>query len=102
VIVRISNEGQYRLDDDLHARLNGLDDDVVAAVDAGDEARFHESYEELLRFIREEGTELDDDDLHPSQFILPPADLTYEEAKDAGHFDGEGLIPDPDPAPDAA
>ena len=30
------------------------------------------------------------------------ADLTYEEARDAGHFDGEGLIPDPDPAPEAA
>jgi PspAA-like protein len=102
VIVRISNEAQYRLDDDLHARLNGLDDDVVTAVEAGDEARFHATYEELLRFVREQGTELPDDDLHPSQFILPPADLSFEEAREAGHFDGEGLIPDSDPAPDAA
>ena len=37
MIVRISNEGQYRLDQSHHARLNELDDAVVAAVDRGDE-----------------------------------------------------------------
>jgi hypothetical protein len=37
MIVRISNEGQYRLDDGHLARLNELDDAVVAAVDADDE-----------------------------------------------------------------
>jgi hypothetical protein len=31
VIVRISNEGQYRLDDALHPRLNELDDAAVRA-----------------------------------------------------------------------
>jgi hypothetical protein len=102
VIVRISNEAQYELDDDLHARLNELDDAVVEAVDADDEDRFHENFEELLRFVRENGRELADDDLHPSQFILPPADMSFVEARDAGHFEGEGLIPEPDPAPDAA
>ena len=34
MIVRISNEGQYRLDDGLHARLNELDAAAVAAVEA--------------------------------------------------------------------
>ena len=33
MIVRISNEAQYRLDDSLHQRLNELDDAAVAAVD---------------------------------------------------------------------
>ncbi len=102
MIVRISNEGQYRLDDGEHSRLNELDDEVVAAVEADDEDRFHAAFEELLRFIRVEGDELPDDDLEPSEFILPPADLTFVEAKEAGHFEGEGLIPDPDPTPDAA
>ena len=32
MIVRISNERQYRLDDALHAQLNELDDAVVQAV----------------------------------------------------------------------
>jgi len=102
VIVRISNEAQYRLGDELHAQLNGLDDDIVAAVEGDDADRFQTAYEELLRFVREHGTELPDDDLHPSEFIFPPADLSFVEAKDAGHFDGEGLIPDPDPMPDPA
>ena len=102
MIVRISNEAQYRLGDDLHGQLNGLDDDVVAAVDADDEDRFHEAYEELLRFVRGHGTKLADDDLHGSQYIFPPADLTFVEARETGHFDGEGLIPDTDAQPDPA
>ena len=58
MIVRISTEGQYRLDDALHAQLNELDNAVVAAVDRDDEDGFHEAFEELLRFVRDEGTPL--------------------------------------------
>jgi hypothetical protein len=93
VIVRISNEGQYRVDDALHARLDELDDAAVAAVEAGDEDAFHEAFEELLNIVRTEGTALDDDDLDASDVILPPADLSFVEAGE--EFTGEGLIPDP-------
>ena len=95
MIVRISNEGQYRLDDSHHARLNELDDAVVAAVDADDEDGFHAAFEELLHVVRTEGEPLDVDDLEPSEFILPPADITFVEAGE--EFSGEGLIPDPAP-----
>jgi hypothetical protein len=93
VIVRISNEGQYRLDDGLHARLNELDDAAVAAVDAGDEDAFHEAFEELLQVVRSEGTALGDDELEASEVILPPADLSFVEAGE--EFTGDGLIPEP-------
>ena len=93
MIVRISNEGQYRLDDGHHDRLDLLDDAVVTAVDAGDEDGFHAAFEELLAFVRSEGQETDDEDLEGSDYILPPADLTYVEAGE--EFTGEGLIPDP-------
>lgn len=93
MIVRISNEGQYRLDDGLHQRLNELDDAVVAAVERGDEDGFHAAFEELLHLVRTEGEPLGADDLEPSEFILPPADLTFVEA--GTEFSGEGLIPDP-------
>ncbi len=33
-----------------------------------------------------------EDELEPSDLILPPADLTFAEAKE--EFTGEGLIPD--------
>jgi hypothetical protein len=52
VIVRISNEGQFRLDDGLHTRLNELDDAAVSAVEAGDEDAFHAAFEELLQVVR--------------------------------------------------
>ena len=93
MIVRISNEGQYRLDDGHHGRLDELDDAVVKAVETGDEDGFHAAFEELLHFVRTEGEPLDADDLEPSEFILPPADLTLPEARE--EFTGEGLIPDP-------
>ena len=93
MIVRISEEGQYELSDDLHARLNELDDAAVAAVDRDDEDGWHAAFEELLQFVRTEGTPTPDDDLRPSEIILPPADLSFVEAGE--DFTGEGLVPDP-------
>jgi PspAA-like protein len=93
VIVRISDEDQYELADDLHAKLNELDDATVAAVDAGDEAAYKSAFEALLTFVRTEGTVVGDDDLRGSDVILPPADLSFEEAGE--DFTGEGLVPDP-------
>jgi hypothetical protein len=93
VIVRISEEGVYELDESHHARLNELDDATVAAVDAGDEDRFHEHFEALLQFVRVNGTEVPDDDLRPSDVILPPADMSFVEAGE--EFTGDGLVPEP-------
>ena len=93
MIVRISNEGQYRLDDALHERLNELDDAAVAAVEAGNEDSFHEAFEELLDVVRKQGAPVGDDDLAASDVILPPADLSFVEAGE--EFTGDGLIPEP-------
>jgi hypothetical protein len=91
VIVRISTEGQYRLPDEDADRLNDLDNDAVAAVDAGDEDRFHEVFEQMLDLVRSEGRPLPVEDLEESDLILPPPDLTFVEAGE--HFTGDGLIP---------
>lgn len=92
MIVRISTEGQYRMPDGEADRLNDLDNEAVTAVDAGDEGRFHEVFEQLLELVRSEGTPLGEDELEESDVILPPPDLTFVEA---GHqFTGDGLIPD--------
>ena len=93
MIVRISNEGQFRLDDGLHARLNELDDAAVKAVESGDEDAFHAAFEKLLQVVRTEGQELEDDDLDASDVILPPPDLSFVEAGE--EFTGDGLIPEP-------
>jgi hypothetical protein len=92
VIVRIATEDQYRLPDADADRLNKLDNEAVAAVEAGDEDRFHEVFEEMIALVRNDGHKLGEDELEESDVILPPPDLTFSEA---GHeFTGDGLIPD--------
>jgi PspAA-like protein len=92
MIVRISGEDQYRLEDSLHAQLNQLDSAVLAAVDAGDEAAFTAAFSELLGFVRVNGAPVGDEEIETSDLILPPDDITLSEA--AEEFTGEGLIPD--------
>ena len=92
MIVRIATDAQYRLPDADVERLNDLDNQTVAAVEAGDEARFRQLFEQMLELVRTDGQRLDDDELVESDVILPPADVTLAEA--AGEFTGDGLIPD--------
>lgn len=92
MIVRIASEGQFDLSDDLADQLNELDNRCVEAVEAGDKAAFHTSYDAMLAFVREHGAVLDDDALVGSGVILPPSDLSFAEAGE--QFTGDGLIPD--------
>jgi hypothetical protein len=92
VIVRIAGEGQYRLPDEDEGRLNELDNRAVAAVEQGDETGFRELFSQMLEIVSGDGNELEPDELIESDVILPPRDISFEEAK--GEFSGEGLIPD--------
>jgi PspAA-like protein len=91
VIVRIATEGQYQLDDDKASRLNELDNAAVDAVEAGNEATFRQVFDEMIEFVRSNGTPIDDDDVVASDVIVPPSDLSLEEASE--EFSGDGLIP---------
>ena len=92
MIVRIATESQYKLGDDAAEELNDLDNQVVAAVDAGDEDQFHALFEQMLDLVRRAGQPLDEDEIAESDVILPPPDTSFVEA--AAGFTGEGLIPD--------
>jgi hypothetical protein len=92
VIVRIAGEGQFKLPDEDATKLNELDNEAVAAVEAGDEARFTELWGQMLDLVAADGAELDDDELTESDVILPPRDISFAEAQ--AEFTGEGLIPD--------
>ena len=92
MIVRIATESQYRLPDEDAERLNELDNQTVEAVEAGDEERFRELFGRMLELVRTDGQEVADDEIVESDVILPPPDVTFEEA--AAGFTGEGLIPD--------
>ena len=92
MIVRISGEGQFRLPDEDAGKLNELDNEAVSAVEAGDHGRFQELWGQMLDLVAADGNALADEELVESDVILPPRDITFEEA--AGEFTGEGLIPD--------
>jgi hypothetical protein len=91
VIVRISNEGQYEVPETEVAALNELDNAAVSACEVSDEAGFREVFGRLLDFVRTKGTPVDDDHLGGSDIILPPPDVSLDEAR--SEFHGDGLIP---------
>ena len=92
MIVRIASEGQFKLADDVQTKLNELDNEAVAAVEADDEARFQELFNQMIELVESSGEPVPDDELVESSVIIPPKDLTFEEAK--GEFTGEGIVPD--------
>jgi hypothetical protein len=92
VIVRLMGEGQFRVDDSLQERLNELDDQAMAALEASNEVELDQKLEQMFALVRAEGERLPDDDLSASDVIIPPADLTLEETRELVLHDG--LIPD--------
>jgi hypothetical protein len=73
-------------------RLNELDNRAVAAIDQGDETGFRELWSQMLELVASDGNRVSDEELVESDVILPPRDISFDEAR--GEFTGEGLIPD--------
>ena len=92
MIVRLMGEGQYRVDDSLVGRLNELDDQAMAALGAANEIELDQRLDEMFALVRAEGERLPDDDLSPSDAVIPPSDLTLEESREL--MSHEGFIPD--------
>ncbi|MER5638589.1 hypothetical protein ABT095_16700 [Kitasatospora sp. NPDC002227] len=93
MIMRVMGEGQFQVGDDHLNRLNQLDDELLTALESGDEEQFRVALGKLLDAVREHGTPLPDDSLEPSDLILPDADATIEQVKAMLLSEGEGIIP---------
>lgn len=93
MIVRISGEGQYELNDSAAHRLEALDATLTEALHAGDEQRFHRDLREVMAFVRSEGKPVAPDQVVPSQVIIPPDDVTMDEARKFFSDDGEHMHP---------
>lgn len=91
MIVRIMGEGQLSLADGHLPRLNELDNELLAAIDKGDESGFHTTLGVLLDAVRELGEPLPDDSLAPSELILPAREASLEEVR--AMLSDDGLIP---------
>jgi hypothetical protein len=92
VIVRLLTEGQFEVSEELTTRLNEFDDRAIAALDRDDEPELDAMLDQMWKLVQSEGTRLADEDLRPSDVVIPPADLTLEETRLL--FSGDGLIPD--------
>jgi hypothetical protein len=93
VIIRVLNEGQWRVEDSVRAELNGLDDAVEQAVREGDQDRLGVALQQLLDKVRLVGTPVPDEELQDSDLILPDNDSTLEDVQALLSESEEGLIP---------
>lgn len=92
MIVRIASEGQYELDGPDAQELRELDNKAIEQCAADDEELFRTTFAQMLSLIRSHGRQLPEDELVASDVILPPADVSFEEARRG--FSAEGLIPE--------
>ncbi|OKJ10178.1 PspA-associated protein PspAA [Kitasatospora sp. CB01950] len=93
MIMRVLGEGQFEVAEGDLNRLNQLDDDLLQAVEAGDEAGFKAALGNLLAAVREVGTPVPADSLEPSDLILPDAEASLEQVRELLRAEGDGLIP---------
>jgi hypothetical protein len=93
MIVRLmGGGGQYKVDDSLLERLNDLDEQAVAALERNDEQELDARLDEMADLVQSQGEPLPEDDLAPSDVVIPPSDLTLEETRRL--LSEDGLIPD--------
>jgi hypothetical protein len=82
MIVRILTEGQFEVDQSQIASLEDLDRQLVAALDAGDEPRFHDVLNRLVGKVRSEGTPVSADRFVPSDLTVPPENASLDELRE--------------------
>jgi PspA-Associated protein len=91
MILRILGEGQFEIDEDKIEELNRLDDQLIDAVESGDEESFRLALNDLLVEVRAAGRPVPDEYLGESDLILPGSDATVDEVQ--ALLGDEGLIP---------
>src|SRR5262249_46131997 len=87
VIVRGSGEGQWRVPDDQQSALNALDNQIVEALESCSQEEFSALLRQLIEATIEAGERVGDDEVLPSDVVLPARDTTLDEAREL--FAGE-------------
>jgi hypothetical protein len=92
MIVRLMGEGQFEIDKKHMDEINKIDNNIVKIVNKGDKKVFKSEFKKLNDYVRKYGKPIPHEILKPSDLIVPPADISLEEARKI--FKGEGLVPD--------
>ncbi|WP_324717100.1 hypothetical protein U7230_02120 [Carboxydochorda subterranea] len=82
MIIRIATEGQYELTGQALAELDAADNAMLDAIQHADAQAFARHLANVLDIVRSRGRRLDDRELKESDLVLPPPDITLEEARD--------------------
>jgi len=85
-------EGQYRAPEALCDELNEIDNRIVALVTEGKNEEFRTELAKLISRIKEKGEAIGAEEIMESDIIVPPEDLSLEEARDI--FKGSGIFED--------
>jgi hypothetical protein len=91
MIIRVQGSGQYRLQEDAVNGLNNLDGTLQEAVRTQDEKAVTSTLFAMIDFVQTQGVPVPDDEVVPSDAILPPDTLTYDEI--VAVLKEDGLIP---------
>jgi phage shock protein A len=81
IVVRVQGEGQFRLAGSYKAELDGYDEKVMKAIDAGQSAALKQSVHDVIAFVQSHGVAVPDTENVASQVVLPSEDLTLDEAR---------------------
>jgi len=81
IVVRVQGEGQFRLASSYKGELDGYDQKVMDAIDAGQAAALKQSVHDVIAFVKSHGVAVADTENAASQVVLPSEDLTLDEAK---------------------
>ena len=92
MIIRIMGEGQYRAPETLCDKLNQIDNRIVDLVTEEKADEFRKELAKLISEIKEKGEVVEAKEILKSDIIVPPEDLSFEEAK--AIFKGSGIFED--------
>ena len=90
MIIRILGEGQFRFDDSNLGDLNKIDNQIVDHVKNGNQDGFCQELVRMITTVKELGKPISVQEVIPSDIIVPPADLSFQEARNI--FCNDGLI----------
>jgi hypothetical protein len=94
MIVRVLGQGQWQVDDLLADYLNEIDDQVVDAVDKGDQEALTAALTALVDHVVSHGEELPDDGLEASDVVIPDSAASVDEVRELLETSPGGLIPE--------
>jgi hypothetical protein len=103
IIVRVSGQGQFKVNREILDRINDIDNSIVNLLENTDtdvdvnsikvkQKELNEKVNEIINLIRTNGMPLDDKEITLSQIMIPSPDISVDEAKKI--FRGEGIIDD--------